>query len=133
MTKIAVTETRIASIYKDENGITNIVMKHCGRIDEYDVVDANLVLRHLNNSQPAWKLLDTRAGWSLDSKAKERAKLENTSQFTHARAVVVSNIIKATLFRFLNELGKKGFPQQFFTDKDEAYKWLLDLKNKSTK
>jgi len=126
-------ETRIASISKDNNGITIIIMKDCGRIDEYDVVDANLVLRSLNNSQPALKLLDTRAGWSLDRKAKERAKLENIPQFTEARAVVVSNIIKAALFRFLNELGKKGFPQKFFTDKEEAYKWLLEVKNRSTK
>ncbi len=122
------TETRTASILMDENGIVLITMKNCGRVDEYDVVDFNLVLRHITEGKPALKLFDARARWSMDRKAKERAKLENTPEITQARAVIVSNFMKATLFRFLNELGKKNIPQEFFTDKDEAYKWLLNFK-----
>ncbi|MDZ4665984.1 MAG: hypothetical protein SGJ15_13980 [Bacteroidota bacterium] len=131
MTQNNITETRIASAYKDENDIIIITMKGCGRIDEYDVVDFNLVLRHITLGKPALKLLDGRANWSMDRKAKERAKLENNSQHTIARAVLVSNFIKAALFKYLHELGKKGFPQEFFTDKEEAYKWLLSLKQKT--
>jgi hypothetical protein len=67
----------------------------------------------------------------MDRKAKERSKLENTKQNTIARAVVVSNFLKATLFKYLHDLGKKDVPQEFFTDKDEAYKWLLTFKGKS--
>lgn len=130
MTQTNITETRTANVYIDANDIVIITMKNCGRVDEYDVVDINLVLRHLTGGKPALKLFDGRGNWSMDRKAKERAKLENSAQHTIARAVVVSNFIKATLFRFLNELGKKGFPQEFFTDKDEAYKWLLSLKKK---
>lgn len=128
MNKNTTTETRTATILKDENGIILITMKNCGRIDEYDVVDFNLVMRHLTDGKPVLKLLDTRANWSMDKKAKERSKLENGPNSTRARAVIVSNFIKATLFRFLHELGKKGIPQEFFTNKDEAYKWLLEFK-----
>lgn len=130
MTQNNITETRIASVHIDANDIVVITMKDCGRVDEYDVVDINLVLRHLTGGKPALKLFDGRGNWSMDRKAKERAKLENSEQHTIARAVVVSNFIKAALFRYLHELGKKGFPQEFFTDKDEAYKWLLSLKKK---
>jgi hypothetical protein len=122
------TETRTASILKDENGIILITMKNCGRIDEYDVVDYNLAMRHISGGQAALKLIDTRANWSMDKKAKERSKLENGPQQTIARAVVVSNFIKATLFKFLHDLGKKGVPQEFFTNKEEAYKWLMEFK-----
>lgn len=123
-----VTETRIASIEKDENNILIVTMKECGRIDEYDIVDLNLVLRHLTDGKPALKLIDIRTGISMDKKAKERSKLENSTNNTTARAMLVSNFIKAALFRFLHELGKKDVPQKFFTDKDEAYKWLLTFK-----
>jgi hypothetical protein len=122
------TETRIASILKDENGIVVITMKNCGRIDEYDVVDFNLVMRHVAQGKAVLKLLDARGNWTMDKKAKERARLENSPENTLARAVMVSNFIKATLFKFLHDLGKKGVPQEFFTDRDEAYKWLLEFK-----
>ena len=122
------TETRTASILKDENGIILITMKNCGRVDEYDVVDFNLVLRHITEGKPALKLLDARASWNMDKKARERAKLENSPESTIARAVVVSNFIKARLFKFLHDLGKKNLPQEFFTDKEEAYAWLLNFK-----
>ncbi|MBK7817987.1 MAG: hypothetical protein IPJ60_10920 [Sphingobacteriaceae bacterium] len=130
MTQNNITETRTASIHIDKNDIVIITMKNCGKVDEYDVVDFNLVLRHLTGGKPVLKLFDGRANWSMDRKAKERAKLENSAHHTLARAVVVSNFIKAALFKYLHELGKKGFPQEFFTDKDEAYKWLLSLKEK---
>jgi hypothetical protein len=103
-------------------------MKNCGRVDEYDVVDFNLVLRHITGGKPALKLLDARASWNMDKKARERAKLENSPESTIARAVVVSNFIKARLFKFLHDLGKKNLPQEFFTDKEEAYAWLLNFK-----
>jgi len=123
------TETRAASIFIDENNILVITMKDCGKVDEYDVIDINLVLRHLSHNKPAYKLLDARADWSMDKKAKERAKLENTITKTAARAIVVSNKIKATLFELLQSLSKFDYPQKTFSDKDKAYKWLLSLKN----
>ena len=124
----SVTETRTSTIFKDENGIIIITMKNCGRIDEYDVVDYHLVMRHISEGKAVLKLLDTRANWSMDKKAKERSKLADCPELTIARAVVVSSFIKATLFRFLNELGKKEVPQKFFISKEEAYQWLLQFK-----
>lgn len=121
------TETRIATIFKDENGIIIITMKNCGKVDEYDVIDVNLVLRRKTNKNPSLKLLDTRAIWSMDKKAKERAMQEDIINPTKARAIVVSSVLKSAMFTFLRRFSKKGYPQQFFTDKQEAYSWLKSL------
>ena len=122
-------ETRIATIFKDENDIIIIItMKNYGKVDEYDVIDVNLVLRYKTNKQPALKLLDTRAIWSMDKKAKERAKFEDTVSITKARAIVISLFRKVTNFNFLRQFCKKDYPQKFFTNKQEAYNWLLSQK-----
>lgn len=128
MTNTSTTETRIASIHRDENGILTITMKDCGKVDEYDVIDLNLVLRHISNDQPALKLFDARAKWSMDKKAKERAKLENNVTKTKARAVLVSNIVQKGLMAFINSFSKFNYPQQIFTDKEEALNWLKQQK-----
>jgi hypothetical protein len=122
------TETRIATIFKDANGILIITMKDCDTVDEYDVIDINLVIRIKTEKKPVLKLLDTRAKWRMDKKAKDRSRVEDRSNYTKARAIVVSNGIKASLYKFLQEFNKKTYPQKFFTDKEEAYNWLLTLK-----
>lgn len=124
-------ETRIATIFKDKNGILIITMKDCGLVDEFDVIDINLVLRHLSEKNPSYKLLDARAEWRMDAKAKERANLEDSTSNTRARAVVVSGIVKATLIKFLQSFSKKDYPQKTFTDWDEAYEWLLKIKSEN--
>ena len=121
------TETRIATIYKDKDGIVVIRMKDCGKVDEFDVMDTNLVLKHLGEGKPVLKLLDTRANWHMDKMAKVRAKNHDSAATTKARAVVVSNKIKLTLFTFLKSFSKRNYPQQFFTDETEALTWLKTL------
>lgn len=122
------TETRIATIFKDENDILIITMKSCGKVDEFDVIDVNLVVRQKSDKKPTLKLLDTRAYWSMDKKAKERAKYEDTVSITKARAIVLSHIFKLALFSFLRKFSKKNYPQRFFTNKQEAYDWLISQK-----
>jgi len=130
MKKRETVDTRIASIYRDENEIIVITMKDCGKVDEFDVLDVNLVIRNLSKNKAAYKLLDAKANWNMDAKAKERAKLENSVTKTSARAVVVSSIVKSTLLKFLQSFSKFDYPQKTFTDFYEAYDWLLALKNK---
>lgn len=122
------TELEFATIFKDKNGIIIITMKDCGTLDQYDVININLAIRHKTDGKPALKLMDARANWSMDKKAKERAKLEQSSSFTKARAIVVSNSIKATLFKFIQGFNKYDYPQEIFSDYDLAYNWLLSLK-----
>lgn len=129
MQSIDPVETRIATVLKDKNGILIITMKDCGIVDEFDVIDINLVLRHLSEKNPSFKLLDARADWRMDNKAKERAKMEDTTSVTKARAIVVSGLVKATLLKFLQSFSKKEYPQKTFTNWDEAYSWLLKIKS----
>lgn len=119
------TELEFATVFKDKNGIIIITMKDYRKLDQYDVININLAIRHKTEGKLALKLLDARAKWSMDKEAKERAKLEQAASVTKARAIVVSNAITATLMKFLQSFGKQEYPQQIFTDFDEAYEWLL--------
>lgn len=118
------TELEFATVFKDKNGIIIITMKDYRKLDQYDVININLAIRHKTEGKPALKLLNARAKWSMDKKAKERAKLEQTASVTKARAIVVSNAITATLMKFLQSFSKHEYPQQIFTDYDEAYECL---------
>ncbi len=100
-------------------------MKDYWKLDQYDVININLAIRHKASGKPALKLLDARAKWSMDKKAKERAKLEQAASVTKARAIVVSNFMTATLLKFLESFSKHEYPHQIFTDYDDAYAWLL--------
>jgi len=120
-----VVETRIATLTLDKNEILIISMKNCGKVDEYDVVDINLVIRHLSNAKPTLKLLDARANWNMSRDAKVRARVGEQGNITRARAIVVSTKIKVGLFSFLQEFSKKEYPQRFFNNYEEAYEWLL--------
>jgi len=122
------TELEFATVFEDKNGIIIITMKDHRKLDQYDVININLAIRHKTNGRPALKLVDARANWSMDKKAKERAKLEHPASVTKARAIVVSNSIKAVLMKFLQEFSKFDYPQEIFTDYDEAYEWLMSRK-----
>lgn len=73
------TELEFATVFKDKNGIIIITMKDCKKLDQYDVININLAIRRKTDGEPALKLLDARAKWSMDKKAKERAKLEQVA------------------------------------------------------
>jgi hypothetical protein len=121
------TETRIASVYLDENSVIITTMKNCGLIDEYDVMDLNLVIRHKSGDQPRLKLTVATGDWDMSKKAREMAEKEDNISKTKARAVVVSNNIKASLLNFLKQFNNKSYPQQFFHNKEEAYQWLMSF------
>jgi hypothetical protein len=122
------TELEFATVFKDKNGIIIITRKDYQRLDQFDVININLAIRHKTQGEPVLKLFDARASWSMDKKAKERAKIETSASITKARAIVVSNSIKAALLKFLQSFDKQGYPQNIFSDWDDAYNWLLSIK-----
>ncbi len=126
-------ETSIASVFLDENGVIIITMKDCGVIDEYDVMDLNLIIRNKASQKNSLKLVIATGDWDMTKKAREMAKKEDNLSKTKARAVVVSNSIKASLRNFLKSFSNKSYPQQFFTNREEAYQWLLNLREKEVK
>jgi hypothetical protein len=119
------TETRIASVYRDENGVIVIDMKDCGLIDEYDVTDLNLVIRQKCGDTPSLKLVLATGDWDMTRKAKEIAEKEDNLSKTKARAIVVSNNLKASLYNFLKTFSDNSYPQQFFNNREAAYEWLM--------
>jgi hypothetical protein len=126
MTTDNLSELDFATVFRDENGVIIITMKDHKKLDEYDVINVNLAIRHKTQGEPALKLFDSRANWSMNKAAKARAKMEHNSNATIARAVVVSNLVTAALMRFLQSFGTYNYPQKIFSDYEEAYNWLLE-------
>lgn len=125
------TETRIASVYRDDNEIITITLKNCNDVDEFDVVDLNLVIRHKAHHKAAYKLVITVDEFDLSQKAKEMAAREENISQTKARAIVVSSQLKASVQNFFKQFSSRSYPQQFFSSEKEAYAWLRDLKGNS--
>jgi hypothetical protein len=126
--KTEVIDTRVARVYKDANDIVVIIMKNAGVIDEADMTYLNLVIRQLAGNKAVYKLLDARATFDMDKKAKMLTEKEELISKTKARAIIEANSIKASLHNFLKQFSHDMYPQQFFTEYDEAYHWLIDLK-----
>lgn len=122
------TELDFATVFKDENGVIIITMKDHRTLDEYDIININLAIRYISEGKPVLKLLDSRASWSMNKAAKERAKMEHNSNATLARAIVVSNAVAAALMSFFQSFSAFNYPQKIFTDYNEAYAWLLEQK-----
>lgn len=125
-----IVETRVAKIKRDKEGIIIITMLDAMDVDHEDVLDMNLVIRHLCNNEPALKLFDSRATWKISAQAEKEAMKQDGITTTIARAIVVSNSLKANLMSFMKQFDKKGYPQEYFSNYEEAYKWLLSFKNK---
>lgn len=121
-------QTRIADVMLDKNGIIIIKMKNAEEVNEEDVLDLNLVTWHLSGHKPALKLVDARAKWHVSATAKKEIMKQDGPNKTIGRALIVSNVIKVSVLRFIKNFKAQGYPQEFFTDYDEAYNWLLKLK-----
>ena len=120
--------TDVAIISMDDDGIVIIDMKEGVVVDEIDVLNINLALRTITQGEPSLRLLDARANWKMTSKAKKAAEINNLKSNAIARAIWVNSIIKSTLLSFLSKFNTKDTPQKFFTDVDEAKKWLLGFR-----
>ena len=121
-------ETRIATVFMDENGILNITLKDCGEIDVYDIVDLNLVLRHLANKKASFKISDIRSDWSISKEANAKSKEEDLTSNTKARAIIVKKSLKSTLLSVIHKYMKTDYPQKLFYTRESAYNWILAQK-----
>lgn len=97
-------------------------------VDEFDILDLNLIVRHLSNNKSALKLIDSRNSWTISPKAKRIATKETSLNKTTARAIVVSNKLKSGVLSFIKKFESKKYPQKYFTDINEARQWLLTFK-----
>lgn len=120
--------TRVAEISVDENEIIYVTMMDSADVDEFDIVDLSLIIKRLSNNKPALKLVDSRNKWFISPSAKKKAMSDYSDKKTIARAVVVSNKLKSGVLSFIKNFESKKYPQNYFTDIEEAKKWLLNYK-----
>lgn len=122
-------EGRVASVSIDAMDIITIRLKDCGLVDEFDIIDLNLAIRHLCAGTPKLKMVVTSEAWEMDKEAKKRAESEDRSTNTIARAIVVSGKIKAAIYNYMVSFNRNSpFPYQFFYNESDAYSWLLTFR-----
>lgn len=124
----SIIETRIAKVWLDKQDIVTIQFIETNDVDEFDIQNLNLVVRNLTNDKPVLKLVDSRCSWKISTKGKAEAIKEDKLNKTLARAIVVSNTIKSTLFSFMKTFENTNYPQQYFTTIEEARQWLITFK-----
>jgi hypothetical protein len=100
--------TRIAEVSIDDDEIILLEMFDAADIDEFDILDLNLIVRHLSNNKPALKLVDSRNSWSISIKAKKVAEKTTALNKTTARAIVVSNKLKSGVLSFIKKFESKN-------------------------
>jgi len=121
-------KTRTATIFMDENNIIHIIMHNNVIVDYEDALDNSLVIRSLSGGKKVLKLIDSRCNWSIEKKAKDFIDSKDIKDNTIARAVVKSSVINSKLINFFTKLNRPQIPTKIFTDYDEAYSWLLEIK-----
>ncbi len=121
-------KTRTATIFSDENNIIHIIIHPNVRIDYEDALDNALVIKNLSKNKPCLKLLDMRANFSMEKKGQKFADSNEVKQQTIARAIIKGSMINSLLVNFFIKLNKPETPTRIFTDQNEAYAWLLSIK-----
>ncbi|MDP1801458.1 MAG: hypothetical protein Q8L81_08905 [Bacteroidota bacterium] len=116
--------TRTATIYMDENRVLHIQMLDKVRVDYEDAMDNLLVVKSCTKGKKALKLIDARAFFRVEKRARELINSVDAKQ-TIARAVVKGSIFTRVLLSFYTGLNKPTIPTKIFSDYDEAYNWLL--------
>lgn len=119
--------TRTAVIYIDQRGILHMEMIDGVEIDYEDAVDNAIVIKRIIGENKALKLIDSRASWTINKKARTFVK-EIDSKQTIARAVLTQTTLSSLLNNFFTQLGKSKIPVKFFSNYEDACDWLLSFK-----
>ncbi|MCC7331711.1 MAG: hypothetical protein IT232_03790 [Flavobacteriales bacterium] len=63
--------------------------------------------------------------------AKQYVATEESQKYTLANAVLIDNLAKKLLFTFFININKPITPTKAFKSREDAHKWLLNLKKES--
>lgn len=117
-------QTRTADIYLDDNNILHIVLLADVTVDAEDALDNILVARQFTKNKPCVKLIDIRAGFKLEKKAKILLDKADVQRKTNARAIITGSKLKKVAINFFLKYNSNSIPTKFFTDINEAIEWL---------
>lgn len=117
--------TRTAEISLEKEGYIKFKIIPGSVVDAEDALDNFLVLKTLSGGKKMLKLIDLRGKWKFTKKAREVSKKNISPENTIARAYITDSVFTKLLFIFFKSFDKQGAAQAFFTDENEAIKWLL--------
>ena len=64
---------------------------------------------------------------NFNEESRAYSTTEQAERFTLASAVQIDNLAKKILFNFYLKFNKPNIPIRAFSDRDQAFKWLLSL------
>jgi hypothetical protein len=121
-------KTRTADFLLDDNGILHISPFPDAQIDYEDALDNALVMKKLTGNKPCLKIVDSTTNWTMNKKAKIFSDSKELREKTIARAIVKGSLINTMILNFFVRLSRTDVPTKIFTDRDEAYEWLMSFK-----
>lgn len=113
-----------------ENGILINELKEPIHITK-EVMIVLIELRHQisNNNSQYWCMDGTKVR-SVNKKARDYAD-KHGQEFIYANAAIVNSHITKSIFNTFLKLKNPKIPFQFFTKKEKALEWLLEIKEKN--
>ena len=120
-------KTRTAEMWKDAGGIFWVRILPVVEIDEEDIVDNLLVMRNITGGTPHLKIVDARTKWKMTPAAESIFRQADTPEKTIARAVLTSSVADKLIQTVLAKLFKPSVPLRFFTNEEDAVRWLLSF------
>lgn len=113
-----------------ENGILFSEYKTSVELN-YERMNEVIAMRHeISIEQPQYWCYDINKLKSISKEARDYAE-KNGQDYLHACATVVNSTITKFLFNTFLKLKKPVIPFQVFKNKEDAVKWLSELKRKN--
>ena len=127
--------TALVSIWEDEHGFMHAEFHERFNISKEDAQEYLQTALKISDGKPKYLVFDVSRVEHFDPSAFKEVTEPITEHLTKATAVVVSmkSPLVAVGVNFFLKLQREPFPMKIFSDKEEAIKWLLSLKEKEAK
>lgn len=114
-------------ISKRNDGIVRIVASN-RNYSIMDIQDIHATVNQINDGQKALLLLIADNYTTIDNAARQFLSTPEAGKHSIAEAYVIKSLAQRLILNFLIRVNGTPVPSRFFTDANEAEKWLLTFK-----
>jgi hypothetical protein len=112
-----------------DNGIVEINWdKSLELIDVKQLIEIKEILYELGNGSKMLLYFSTPDFLQISNEARKYAATEESGKYTLASAVLIDNLAKKIVFDFFMNFNKPKIPTKCFTNKEDAFNWLNEIK-----
>jgi hypothetical protein len=125
---MSVIVTRINEKFVDENGILNIKVREGAYIDLESLKEDHMADFPLTGHKDVLALFDARTFFTITREARDYVNSGIMDRTRAATAVLINNVAVRILMNGFLRINRPKTPFKMFTDKEEAVKWLLEIR-----